>query len=205
MTVFADGGNSIAMKGSKFAVSVGDADGDQKGVDSGTIEDEAEFTGASPNVIMEGKGVARLSDPMTMNKANTICSGVQNPSLTVDPVLEVPSSIDICVRYPNGKPFKNAAFVVTDESGAPKGAGTLDGSGESNVNGLKPGKIKLKASESADPFEICPIRRKNPHLNKKRPMMISLLLQQKGSKGFGNSRTCRNRACTVGEYRKRAE
>ncbi|EFP98261.1 toxin VasX [Vibrio caribbeanicus] len=184
VTVCADGGNSIAMKGSKFAVSVGDADGDQKGVDSGTIEDEAEFTGASPNVIMEGKGVARLSDPMTMNKANTICSGVQNPSLTVDPVLEVPSSIDICVRYPNGKPFKNAAFVVADESGAPKGAGTLDASGKSNVNGLKPGKIKLKASESADPFEICPIRRKNPHFEQEAPHDDFFARATKGQQGF---------------------
>ena len=161
VTVFADGGNSIACLGSIFASSVGDADGDQKGVDSGTIESFAQFTSAACTVTIEGRGVSRLSDTMTMNAENTICSGVQNPSVTVDPVLEVPSSIDICVRYPNGKPFKNAAFVVADESGAPKGAGTLDASGKSNVNGLKPGKIKLKASESADIFEIHRVRRPN--------------------------------------------
>lgn len=184
VTVFADGGNSIACLGSIFASSVGDADGDQKGVDSGTIESFAQFTSASCNVTIEGRGVSRLSDTMTMNAENTICSGVQNPSVTVDPVLEVPSSIDICVRYPNGKPFKNAAFVVADESGAPKGAGTLDASGKSNVNGLKPGKIKLKASESADPFEICPIRRKNPHFEQEAPHDDFFALATKGQQGF---------------------
>ena len=84
-TVTADGGNSIALKGSKFAKSTGDAGGDKKGVASGTIESEAEFISASPNVIIEGKGVARLSDQMTMNKANTMClGGVQNPAVTVN-------------------------------------------------------------------------------------------------------------------------
>ncbi|MCY9844873.1 toxin VasX [Vibrio caribbeanicus] len=184
VTVFADGGNSIACLGSIFAASVGDADGDQKGVDSGTIESFAQFTSAACTVTIEGRGVSRLSDTMTMNAENTICSGVQNPSVTVDPVLEVPSSIDICVRYPNGKPFKNAAFVVADEGGAPKGAGTLDASGKSNVNGLKPGKIKLKASESADPFEICPIRRKNPHFEKEAPHDDFFALATKGQQGF---------------------
>lgn len=43
-TVSMDGGNSIAIKGSKFAASTGDAGGDKKGVSSGTIESEADLS-----------------------------------------------------------------------------------------------------------------------------------------------------------------
>ncbi|MBT0124618.1 DUF4150 domain-containing protein, partial [Vibrio campbellii] len=58
-SVTADGGNSIALQGSKFSKSTGDAAGDKKGVSSGTIEGEAQFVTSSPNVLIEGKGVAR--------------------------------------------------------------------------------------------------------------------------------------------------
>ncbi len=68
-----DGGNSIAIKGSKFSASIGDAGSDKKGVASGTIEAEAEFILASPTVKFEGIGVYRLVDQMTMNKVNTMC------------------------------------------------------------------------------------------------------------------------------------
>ena len=102
-TVTADGGNSIALKGSKFAKSTGDAGGDKKGVASGTIESEAEFISASPNVIIEGKGVARLSDQMTMNKANTMClGGVQNPAVTVNEDEEGTYTVYVKARYPDG-------------------------------------------------------------------------------------------------------
>ncbi|WP_218744777.1 DUF4150 domain-containing protein, partial [Vibrio parahaemolyticus] len=83
-TISMDGGNSVAIKGSTFSKSTGDAGGDKKGVASGTIEAEAKFISASPTVKFEGKGVCRLSDQMTMNKANTMClSGAQNPSVSV--------------------------------------------------------------------------------------------------------------------------
>ncbi len=79
-----DGGNSVAIKGSKFSKSTGDSGGDKKGVASGTIEGEAEFISASPTVKFEGAGVCRLSDQMTMNKANTMClGGAQNPSVLI--------------------------------------------------------------------------------------------------------------------------
>ncbi|CAM3666180.1 PAAR-like domain-containing protein [Vibrio aquimaris] len=162
-TVSADGGNSIAIKGSKFAKSTGDADGDQKGISSGTIEDEAEFISASANVFIEGKGVARLSDQMTMNKGNTICDGVQNPSVTVAPELDIPSTCEICVRYPNGKRLTNAPYALTDEGITPLGAGALDGSGKSFVSSLMPGKVKLVMQESQDAFCLSPVRRTNPH------------------------------------------
>ncbi|MHA2690719.1 DUF4150 domain-containing protein, partial [Vibrio harveyi] len=81
-TISMDGGNSVAIKGSTFSKSTGDAGGDKKGVALGTIEAEATFISASPTVKFEGKGVCRLSDQMTMNKANTMClGGAQNPSV----------------------------------------------------------------------------------------------------------------------------
>ncbi|MCP3927410.1 MAG: DUF4150 domain-containing protein [Desulfobacterales bacterium] len=76
-TVTADGGNSIAIEGCTFSKSSGDEAGDQKGLSSGEIQGEAEFVSFSPDVTIEGKAVARLSDQMILNKGNTICmSGV---------------------------------------------------------------------------------------------------------------------------------
>ncbi|WP_254105498.1 DUF4150 domain-containing protein [Aliivibrio fischeri] len=162
-TVFADGGNSIALKGSKFSKSTGNSGGDKKGVSSGTVEGEAEFVTSSPTVIIEGKGVARLSDQMTMNNGNTMCFGVQNPSLTVDESLEIPCIINMCVRYPNGHRLANADYELTDENGAPLGSGTLGSDGRSVVSDLKPGKVKLNVKESNDDFVITPQRQANPH------------------------------------------
>lgn len=77
--VKADGGKSIAIKGCSFSKSSGDAAGDKKGVVSGSIEGKAEFITSSPSVKIEGKGVCRKSDKMTMNDGNAMCiSGAQN-------------------------------------------------------------------------------------------------------------------------------
>ncbi|MEZ9043163.1 MULTISPECIES: DUF4150 domain-containing protein [unclassified Vibrio] len=163
-TVTADGGNSIALKGSKFAKSTGDAGGDKKGVASGTIEAEAEFISASPSVIIEGKGVARLSDQMTMNKANTMClGGVQNPAVTVTEDEEGTYTVYIKARYPDGVLFKNADFDITDVSGGALSPGHFDNSGKSKVSGLKPGQIKILVKESTDEFIATPVRITNPH------------------------------------------
>ena len=163
-TVTADGGNSIALKGSKFAKSTGDAGGDKKGVASGTIEAEAEFISASPSVIIEGKGVARLSDQMTMNKANTMClGGVQNPAVTVTEDEEGTYTVYIKARYPNGVLLKNADFDITDVSGGALSPSNFDNSGKSKVSGLKPGQIKILVKESTDEFIATPVRITNPH------------------------------------------
>ena len=163
-TVTADGGNSIALKGSKFAKSTGDAGGDKKGVASGTIEAEAEFISASPSVIIEGKGVARLSDQMTMNKANTMClGGVQNPAVTVTEDEEGTYTVYIKARYPNGVLLKNADFDITDVSGGALSPSNFDNSGKSKVSGLKPGQIKILVKESTDEFIATPVRIANPH------------------------------------------
>ncbi|NOJ24218.1 PAAR-like domain-containing protein [Vibrio coralliilyticus] len=184
-TVSADGGNSIAIKGSKFAKSTGDAGGDKKGVSSGTIEAEAEFISASGDVIIEGQGVARLTDQMTMNKANTMClGGVQNPSVSVDPVLDIPNDIEIKTRYPNGQLMVNAPYAITDENNGPLGAGTLDNDGQSCVDGLNPGKIKICVEESNDTFCPCPVRRPNPHHNADLLPDDFFDLATKGQQGF---------------------
>lgn len=163
-TVTADGGNSIALKGSKFAKSTGDADGDQKGVSSGTIESEAEFISASPNVLIEGKGVARLSDQMTMNKANTMClGGVQNPPVTVTEEDEGTYTVYVKARYPDGILLKNAEFIITKPSGMPVSAGAFDMEGKSKVSGLKPGQIKIVAQESVNDYTVRPVRINNPY------------------------------------------
>lgn len=162
-TVTADGGNSIALQDSTFSTSTGDASGDKKGVSSGTIEGEAKFVTASSNVIIEGRGVARQTDQMTMNNANTMCFGVQNPSVTVEEAAEPTFSLDVCIRYPNGKRFTNANYALTDDSGATVGSGSLDAKGQSEAVGLKPGKVKIKAEESTDNYQITSVRRENPH------------------------------------------
>ena len=163
-TVTADGGNSIALKGSTFAKSTGDAAGDKKGVASGTIEAEAKFISASPDVLIEGKGVARLSDQMTMNKANTMClGGVQNPAVSVTEDEEGTYTFYVKARYPDGILLKDADFDITDPSGSVLTSGHFDDSGKSTVSGLKPGQIKILAKESTNAFVPKVVRIDNPH------------------------------------------
>ncbi|NAX23277.1 PAAR-like domain-containing protein, partial [Vibrio sp. V39_P1S14PM300] len=183
-TVVADGGNSIALKGSKFSKSTGDAAGDKKGVASGTIEAEAEFVTASSNVLIEGKGVARHSDQMTMNKANTMCFGVQNPSVSVDEEAESECDLHVCVRYPNGQRLTNAEYALKDEGGASLGAGQLDERGKSSVSGLKPGKAVIQVEESRDDYALTPVRRENPHYLASIPDGDFFDIASKGQRGF---------------------
>ena len=152
-TVSMDGGNSIAIKGSKFSASTGDAGGDKKGVASGTIEAEAEFISASPTVKFEGIGVCRLSDQMTMNKANTMClGGAQNPSVSVTEDQEGTYTLDIECKYPNGMPYSNAPFSLVEPSGSVIGSGALDSSGKATVGGLALKECKLVLCETPDSY-----------------------------------------------------
>ncbi|SDH61011.1 protein of unknown function [Vibrio xiamenensis] len=152
-TVTMDGGNSVAIKGSKFSQSTGDASGDKKGIVSGTIEDEAEFISASPTVSIEGAGVCRLSDQMTMNKANTMCmGGVQNPSVSVSEDAEGTYTLDLICRYPSGEPYANAPFELRDPSGSTIASGQFDASGLASVSGLAPAECILVVSESQDEY-----------------------------------------------------
>ncbi|WP_285339261.1 PAAR-like domain-containing protein [Vibrio parahaemolyticus] len=183
-SVTADGGNSIALQGSKFSKSTGDAAGDKKGVSSGTIEGEAQFVTSSPNVLIEGKGVARQSDQMTMNNGNTMCFGVQNPSFSVEEDLEETFIMDVCVRHPNGQRLVNAPFKLSDEQGSTVYEATLDEKGRSDADPLKGGKVKLLVEESQDPFVVAPIRRENPRHVDSQSDDDFFNIASKGQRGF---------------------
>jgi uncharacterized Zn-binding protein involved in type VI secretion len=65
-TVFVDG-QSVALKDSEFSTSTGDEAGSVGGVISGVNKGKAKFSNYSMDVRFDGRSVARLSDPMTMN------------------------------------------------------------------------------------------------------------------------------------------
>ncbi|MDO6706039.1 DUF4150 domain-containing protein, partial [Photobacterium sp. 1_MG-2023] len=153
-TITMDGGNSIAIKPSKFSTSTGDEGGDKKGIVSGTIQGEAAFVTASATVKFEGEGVTRLSDMMTMNKANTMClAGVSQASVEVPPDEASTFDVTVSCRYPTGAPLTNAPFTVTDEGGAELGSGTLDSSGQATVSGLDEQLCLFNFKESQDPYQ----------------------------------------------------
>jgi len=72
VTVLVDG-QSVAVKDSEFSTSSGDEPGTLGGITSGVNKGKAKFSNYSIDVTFEGRSVARLSDPMTMNgnQANT--------------------------------------------------------------------------------------------------------------------------------------
>ncbi|WP_179292272.1 PAAR-like domain-containing protein [Vibrio coralliilyticus] len=195
-TVSMDGGNSIAIKGSKFAASTGDAGGDKKGVASGTIEAEAEFISASPTVSMEGKGVCRLSDQMTMNKANTMClGGAQNPSVTVTEDAEGTYTVELALRYADGDPVQDASYTVIDSQNT-KFEGHLDSEGKAIVNGLAPGEFSVEYGEDAREFVPNEPTLENPNFNASASAEDIINGAQKGKPGFWES----TKSATLGAF-----
>jgi hypothetical protein len=109
---------SADLAGGTTTVSM-DAGGDKKGVASGTIEAEAELILASPTVEFEGIGVYRLSDLMTMNKANTMrLGGAQNPSVSVTEEQEGTYTVDLFLSYSDGEPVQGATYKLLDQTSA---------------------------------------------------------------------------------------
>ncbi len=74
-----------ALIGSKFVPCTGDAAGVLGGVCSGTIMMEGAFVIGALKTMFEGKPVCRMGDPLTMNHANTICSGWMQAPLPPPP------------------------------------------------------------------------------------------------------------------------
>ena len=70
-TVEADG-NMVMVKGAKYASSKGDEAGNIGGMISGVFTQECEYLMYSFDVMLEGKNVCRMSDPLWHNKKN-IC------------------------------------------------------------------------------------------------------------------------------------
>jgi hypothetical protein len=65
-------GNMVMVKGAKYMMSSGDEAGSVGGIMSGVIKQECEFLMYSFNVMLEGKNVCRMGDPLWHNKKN-IC------------------------------------------------------------------------------------------------------------------------------------
>ena len=179
-----DGGNSIAIKGSKFSASTGDAGGDKKGVASGTIEAEAEFISASPTVKFEGVGVCRLSDQMTMNKANTMClGGAQNPSVSVTEEQEGTYTIDLFLSYSDGEPVQGATYKLVDQTGA-SFEGTLDNVGKASVSGVAPGEFNIDYGEDSREFMPNIPTKTNPNFNPNANAQLIIEEAKRGEVGF---------------------
>lgn len=151
-TVTMDGGNSVALKGSTFSTSSGDEGGDKKGVSSGTIQGEAAFTSASPTVKIEGQGVARQSDSMTMNSGNTLCSGVNNPSFQIG--TPEPETYSVNIYCEN---LANAPFKVKDGDGNIVASGELDGGGKCTLDPLPEDmRLEVEYEESSNEYNWGP-------------------------------------------------
>ncbi len=70
-TVKADG-SMVMVKGAKYMMSMGDEPGTLGGVISSTFKQECEFLMYSFNVMLDGKNVCRLGDPLWHNKKNIL-------------------------------------------------------------------------------------------------------------------------------------
>ena len=162
-TVTMDGGNSIAIQGCQFSKSTGDADGDQKGVSSGTIEDKAEFISWSSTVKIEGKGVCRLSDQMTMNAGNTSCmGGVQNPSVSAEVEEEPDYDLDIFCNYPDGEPLQNARYTLSSAAGETLDKNQLDQEGCATSYQLPNVQCQINYQEDGREYTVRQTRQPNP-------------------------------------------
>jgi hypothetical protein len=65
-------GQMIMVKGAKYMMSTGDEPGSAGGIISGVFKQECEYLMYSFNVMLEGKNVCRMGDPLWHNKKN-IC------------------------------------------------------------------------------------------------------------------------------------
>ena len=65
-------GNMVMVKGAKYQMSAGDEAGNIGGMLSGVFKQECEYMMYSFNVMLEGKNVCRMGDPLWHNKKN-IC------------------------------------------------------------------------------------------------------------------------------------
>jgi uncharacterized Zn-binding protein involved in type VI secretion len=86
-TVKVDGA-SAAIDGCCYSKSTGDEAGSGKGISSGTVGGKAEFLNCSSTVFIEGKGVCRNGDLMTLNSGNTI--GINEDSSDPPPEPKIP-------------------------------------------------------------------------------------------------------------------
>ncbi len=183
-TVTADGGNSIAIKGCSFSKSSGDAAGTNKGIVSGTTEGKAEFTTSSPTVKIEGKGVCRLSDQMTMNSMNTMClAGADNDSVTVIEDPEGTYTVDLSLRYSDGDPVQEATYTLTDQEGGVF-EGKLNSVGKASISGVAAGEFIVEYGEDTREFTPDSPTKDNPNFNSSANAQALIEKAKKGERGF---------------------
>jgi hypothetical protein len=127
ITVTADGGNSIAVAGSKFSKSKGDSTGSSGGIISGCTQGAAMFISWSPNVTIEGRPVCRKTDKMLMNMSgvvpNTVClSGVDQPDLGEPEEIEEPEWFETkLIDDESGDPLpRHKCLVIIDDDNVKK-------------------------------------------------------------------------------------
>jgi len=125
-TVKADGGNSIANKGSEFSMSQGDEPGTAGGVKSSTFKKESTWILYSFDVKIEGKNACRLTDKKFQNHENTVdMMGAGGAPVTVtDLVKEVKDIACKCQEETKPKTVpktaaarRNACEKLIDERG----------------------------------------------------------------------------------------
>ena len=90
-------GESIAIRGSEFSMSIGDDPGTAGGVISGVNKSKATWLLFSPNVKVQKKNACRLTDKMLMNKGNTISIGGELQPPKIPPVTGMDQTVkDLC-------------------------------------------------------------------------------------------------------------
>jgi hypothetical protein len=93
-TTVKNDGNPIMLKGSNYKMSTGDEAGSAMGVASNKIKGKAEPVNTSFDVKADGKGVYRLTDPMTHNAGSTPNGG--GTPTGEPPVVGIPKTSDAC-------------------------------------------------------------------------------------------------------------
>ncbi|MEO5989142.1 MAG: DUF4150 domain-containing protein [Candidatus Eisenbacteria bacterium] len=108
-------GNPIMLQGSNFKMSSGDEAGAAMGVASNKIKGKAEPVNQSMDVKVDGKGVFRLTDPMTHNAGSTPNGGglpvVQPPNPTI------PTQNEACKKTKEKKKEQQAASTSWGDCG----------------------------------------------------------------------------------------
>lgn len=108
-------GNPIMLQGSNFKMSTGDEPGSAMGVASNKIKGKAEPVNQSMDVKVDGKGVFRLTDPMTHNAGSTPNGGglpvVQPPNPTI------PTQNEACKKTKAKKKEQQAASTSWGDCG----------------------------------------------------------------------------------------
>lgn len=108
-------GNPIMLQGSNYQMSTGDEAGSAMGVASNKIKGKAEPVNESMDVKVDGKGVFRLTDPMTHNAGSTP-NGGGTPTVQ-PPNLAIPKTSDACKAVKDKKKAQAKGSTSWGESG----------------------------------------------------------------------------------------